>query len=97
MLSLKSFNNFLILFIFIIWLYTYTIYNKKKNNNNNTRIWIYGLINEFCALLSSEIIDVLLFFFLVWDLITCLLFADKYFLFVKLTKTNTCINFLTNM
>lgn len=30
MLSLKSFNNFLILFIFIIWLYTYTIYNTKK-------------------------------------------------------------------
>ena len=46
MLSLKFFNNFLILFIFIIWLYTYTtcyIYIYIYN----TRIWIYGLINEF--------------------------------------------------
>ena len=51
----------------------------------NTRIWIYGLIYEFCALLSSEITNVFFFFFfLVWDLITFLLFAGKDFLFVEL-------------
>lgn len=47
-LSLKSFNNFLILFIFIIWLYTYTIYNqKKKKYYKNLDLWFDKWILHF--------------------------------------------------
>ena len=49
------------------------------------------------ALYSRAKLLMCFFSFFVWDLITCLLFADNDFIFVELIKTNTCINFLTNM